>query len=183
VYTVHFAGDADYICNWLGVEAIVDDINPAGYADAGFVNITTSDALVHGQVKQSDNAAFVRIYESGHEVPFYQPLVALEMFERVIKGQDVATGKKRVEKGGGYKTVGTAKSEYREGNGTVQWDVVPDGAIYNTTTHVPEVEAGVGSGNETVVEKRGLGKKSTRVLSRRADARQPMAAPVRIPRL
>jgi carboxypeptidase D len=133
---------------------------------------------VHGQVKQSDNVAFVRIYESGHEVPFYQPLVALEMFERVINGQDVATGKKRVAKGEGYKTVGTAKSEYREGNGTVQWDVVPEGSTYNTTTHVPNIDAG--SGNETVVEKRGLGKKSTRMLSRRAG--QPMAASVRIPR-
>jgi carboxypeptidase D len=181
VYTVHFAGDADYICNWLGVEAIVDEIKPPGYADAGFVNISSSDNLVHGQVKQSDNVAFVRIYESGHEVPFYQPLAALEMFERVINGQDVATGKKRVEKGGGYKTVGTAKSEYRQGNGTVQWDVVPDGAIYNTTTHMPEFEA---AGNETVVEKRGLGAKmSTKMLSRRrTEARQPVTKPGRIPR-
>ena len=179
VYTVHFAGDADYICNWLGVQAVVDDIDAPGYTAAGFVNISTSDSLVHGQVKQSDNVAFVRIYESGHEVPFYQPLVALEMFERVINGKDVATGKKRVQKGAGHKTVGTAKSEFREGNGTVQWDVVPVGSTYNTTTHMPNLEPG--SGNETMVEKRGLGKKSTRMLSRRAG--QPMAAPVRIPRL
>jgi len=177
VYTVHFAGDADYICNWLGVEAVVKDISPPGWSSAGFVNISTSDALVHGQVKQSDNVAFVRIYESGHEVPFYQPLVALEMFERVINGQDVATGKKRVAKGEGYKTVGTVKSEYREGNGTVQWEVVGEGAMYNTTTHMPDAVAG----NRTAVEKRGL-EKSTRMLSRRAGLLGGAAGPVKMPR-
>ena len=176
VYTVHFAGDADYICNWLGVEAIVDDINAPGYHGAGFVNISTSDALVHGQVKQSDNVAFVRIYESGHEVPFYQPLVALEMFERVINGQDVATGKKRIEKGKGYKTVGSMKSEYREGNGTVQFEIVADGATYNTTTHEPNPVPS----NGTEITKRGLGSKSTKMLSRRAD--KPISGPVKMPR-
>jgi hypothetical protein len=43
---------------------------------------------------------------------------------------------------------------------------------------MPNLEPG--SGNETMVEKRALGKKSTRMLSRRAG--QPMGAPVRIPR-
>lgn len=176
VYTVHFAGDADYICNWLGVEAVVDDIDAPGYHSAGFVNISTSDALVHGQVKQSDNVAFVRIYESGHEVPFYQPLVALEMFERVINGQDVATGKTRVEKGKGYKTVGSVKSEYREGNGTVQFEVVPDSATYNTTTHAPNPLPSNGTANA----KRDLGSRSTKMLSR--GAHQPIAGPIKMPR-
>lgn len=177
VYTVHFAGDADYICNWLGVEAIVDDIDAPGYESAGFVNISSSDNIVHGQVKQSDNVAFVRIYESGHEVPFYQPLAAYEMFERVILGQDVATGKQRVEKGDGFKTVGSVKSEYREGNGTVQFEVVPEGSTYNTTTNEPNPLPGNGTANT----KRDLGGRSTKILSRRAY--QPIAGPVKIPRL
>lgn len=176
VYTVHFAGDADYVCNWLGVEAIVDDIDAPGYSSAGFVNISTSDHIVHGQVKQSDNVAFVRIYESGHEVPFYQPVVAFEMFERVIQGKDVATGKKRISLGDGYKTVGPAKSEYREGNGTVQFGVVPSGSTYNTTTSSPDLLPGNGT-----VAKRDLNARDTKMMSRRA--KQPIAGPVRIPRL
>jgi hypothetical protein len=118
----------------------------------------------------------VRIYESGHEVPFYQPLVALEMFERVINGQDVATGKKRIEKGKGYKTVGSMKSEYREGNGTVQFEIVAEGATYNTTTHEPNPVPG----NGTEIAKRSLGSKSTKMLSRRAD--KPISGPVKMPR-
>lgn len=98
----------------------------------------TSDApVVHGQIKQSANFAFARIYESGHEVPFYQPLAALELFDRAIHGTDIATGKINIEKGCGYKTKGTVKSEYREGNATVQFKVVPDDAVYNTTTNMP----------------------------------------------
>jgi carboxypeptidase C (cathepsin A) len=178
VYTVHFAGDADYVCNWLGVEAIVADIDAPGFHSAGFVNISTSDSLVHGQVKQSDNVAFVRIYESGHEVPFYQPLVALEMFQRVINGQDVATGKQRVEKGCGYKTVGPMKSTFREGNATVQFENVPEDAIYNTTTHEPNPLPGNGTANA----KRGLSEMSSKMLSRRANQPIAVAGPVKMPR-
>lgn len=178
IYTVHFAGDADYNCNWLGIQAVLDDIDAPGYTEAGFVNISTSDAIVHGQVKQSDNVAFVRIYESGHEVPFYQPLVALEMFERAICGKDVATGKQRVAKGDGYLTVGEAKSTYREGNGTVQFDVVPEGSKYNTTTNEPDLPPGNGTANV----KRSLGgERSSKMLSRRA--KQGVAGPVRMARM
>lgn len=91
---------------------------------------------MHGQVKQAGKFSFVRIYESGHEVPYYQPLAALEMFERAINGKDIASGQRKVR--GGYKTVGTAKSTYREGNATVQYDVIDTGATtYNTTTNMP----------------------------------------------
>jgi carboxypeptidase C (cathepsin A) len=177
VYTVHFAGDADYNCNWFGVQAVVDDIDAPGYHSAGFVNISTSDSVVHGQVRQSDNVAFVRIYESGHEVPFYQPLVALEMFERVINGQDVATGKQRIEKGCGYKTVGPMKSTFREGNATVQFEVTPESAIYNTTTNEPNPLPGNGTANA----KRDVSAMSSKMLSRRAH--QPGAGLGKMPRL
>jgi hypothetical protein len=102
---------------------------------SGYTNITTSDGIVHGQVKQAGKFSFIRIYESGHEVPFYQPVVALEMFERAVAGLDIATGKTEV--GAGYLTVGTAKSTYREGNGTIQTVPVPISATYNTTTNMP----------------------------------------------
>lgn len=104
---------------------------------------------MHGQVKQAGKFSFNRIYESGHEVPFYQPLLALEMFTRSINGKDIATGQRTVR--GGYKTVGTAKSTYREGNATVQFDVVPTDDLYNTTTNEPDPVA-----NTTSKVKRSL---------------------------
>lgn len=36
-----------------------------------------------------------------------------------------------------YISKGTQKSTYREGNATVQWDVLPEGSTYNTTLNGP----------------------------------------------
>ncbi|KAK5131352.1 hypothetical protein LTR08_001018 [Meristemomyces frigidus] len=135
VYVVQYAGDADYNCNWLGGQVVSELVEAPGFGTAGYTNITTPDGIVHGQVKQSGNFAFVRVYQSGHEVPFYQPVVALEMFERAIRGKDVADGKHSVWHG--YKSVGTPESTYREGNATVQLEVMDPLATYNTTTNAP----------------------------------------------
>lgn len=79
----------------------------------------------------------MRIYESGHEVPFYQPLAALELFERALGRKDIATGKHAVTSHGGYKTHGPPTSDYREGNSTVVMEVLPSDATYNTTLNGP----------------------------------------------
>ncbi|KAL8825128.1 MAG: hypothetical protein Q9170_007921, partial [Blastenia crenularia] len=137
-----YFGDADYNCNWLGGEVVADEVGQPGYATAGYTDIKTSDNVSHGQVKQSGAFSFVRIYESGHEVPFYQPLVSLEIFERAIAGKDIATGLSDTE--AGYKTAGPARSLYREGNGTIQFQVVNSTATYNTTTNKPNPPVGKG---------------------------------------
>ena len=126
---------ADYNCNWLGGQAVSLEVNQPGFDKAGYVNVTTSDGIVHGQVKQSGAFSFVRIYDAGHEVPFYQPLVSLEIFERAIAGKDIATGSIDVDSG--YMTSGTAESLYREGNSTIQFEVVNTTATYNVTTGEP----------------------------------------------
>jgi hypothetical protein len=113
-------------------------IDAPGYSTAGFVNITTSDDIVHGQVKQSGLFSFLRIYESGHEVPFYQPLASLEIFERALKQVDIETGGCKVD--AAYKTVGTPTSTYREGNATIQFEVTPKNATYNTVLNAPDAE-------------------------------------------
>lgn len=105
--------------------------------DAGFVNLTTSDGVVHGQVRQSDLYTFIRIYESGHEVPFYQPLASLEFFSRALSRKDIATGTDDVSQHGGYRTVGTPTSDYREGNSTIVFKVLNSTATYNTTLDGP----------------------------------------------
>lgn len=150
-----YAGDADYNCNWLGGEAVAYEIGAEGFSCAGYTNLSTSDGIVHGQVKQAGAFSFVRIYESGfvllwctslinstdlnsrHEVPFYSPVAALEIFDRAINGKDIATG--TVTPSSSYLTEGTKDSEYREGNSTIQFEVLPANATYNTTTNAPNV--------------------------------------------
>lgn len=70
-------------------------------------------------------------------MPFYQPLAALELFERALARKDIATGKHSVKSHGGYKTHGTPTSDYREGNSTVVMEVLPSDATYNTTLNGP----------------------------------------------
>lgn len=135
IYVFLYAGDADYNCNWLGGQVVAHEVTATGFDCAGYTNISTSDDIVHGQVKQAGKFGFSRIYESGHEVPFYQPLAALEIFERVINGKDVATGK--VKPGKEYLTEGTAESTFREGNSTIQFEVLPSNATYDSATNEP----------------------------------------------
>ena len=156
VQVMLYYGDADYNCNWLGGQAVAELINATGFDTAGFTNMTTSDNIVHGQVKQAGLFSFLRIYESGHEVPFYQPLASLEMFERALKQVDIATGKEELTDD--YKTEGTPTSDYREGNATVQFDVTPANATYNTMLNAPDPEPTWAAGE--VVKKRGLSRRA-----------------------
>jgi carboxypeptidase C (cathepsin A) len=69
-----FYGDADYICNWFGGQAIslaVDYKHSDKFAAAGYEPFTV-DGVEYGEVRQYGNFSFLRIYEAGHEVPFYQ---------------------------------------------------------------------------------------------------------------
>ncbi len=135
-----------------------NEINAPGFKDAGYVNLTTSDGVVHGQVRQSASFSFVRIYESGHEVPFYQPLAALAIFERAIKDLDIATGAKEAK--ANYRTKGTPKSTYREGKSTIQFSVLNPNATYDTTTNVPGPPMGMHASkkrsHKKVMNARGL---------------------------
>ncbi|KAL9086409.1 MAG: hypothetical protein Q9159_004186 [Coniocarpon cinnabarinum] len=135
IYVTLYAGDADYNCNWLGGQVVASEVQAPNYDKAGYVNITTSDGIVHGQVRQAGNFAFARVYFSGHEVPFYQPLLSLEMFERSLAGKDMATGTQALAN---VLTTGPMTSDFREGNSTVQFEVLPANATYNTATGAPD---------------------------------------------
>lgn len=132
-----YAGDADYNCNWLGSEVVAAAVSAPGYARAGYRDLRTSDGVVHGQVRQAGKFSFTRVYESGHEVPFYQPLAALELFSRAIRGLDIETGCAKVSSSSSYRTYGPARSTYREGNGTIQFDVTPANLTYDVHTNKP----------------------------------------------
>jgi hypothetical protein len=59
------------------------------------------------------------------------------MFERAILRKDLATGEKHITRG--YKTKGTPTSDFREGNSTVVFKVLPSDATYNTTLNGPDL--------------------------------------------
>jgi carboxypeptidase C (cathepsin A) len=92
-------GDRDYICNWLGGEAISLAVAAATSPDyasrfpaAGYAPIITNDSYIGGVVRQYGNLSFSRIYDAGHAVPAYQPETAFEVFARIMTGTSVSTG-------------------------------------------------------------------------------------------
>lgn len=92
-------GDLDYICNWLGGEAVslaVATQASGSYSTlfpaAGYAPIITNSSYIGGVVRQYGNFSFSRIYDAGHSVPAYQPETAFQVFARIITGTSVSTG-------------------------------------------------------------------------------------------
>lgn len=91
-------GDRDYVCNWLGGEAISFSIAAAAgpeyssWYTAGYAPIVANDSYIGGVVREYGNLSFSRIYDAGHLVPAYQPETAFTVFSRIIKGTDVSLG-------------------------------------------------------------------------------------------
>jgi len=56
----------------------------------------TVDGVEYGETREYGNFSFTRVYEAGHEVPYYQPIAALALFNRTINNMDTATGTKKV---------------------------------------------------------------------------------------
>ncbi|KAF2396421.1 putative carboxypeptidase CpyA/Prc1 [Trichodelitschia bisporula] len=86
-----YAGDADYICNWLGNKAWTEALEwpgQAAYKDAEFktLKLSGSDSEV-GHVKSSGNFTFVQIHAAGHMVPYDQPEPSLDMVRRWVSGE------------------------------------------------------------------------------------------------
>ncbi|KAI0008006.1 peptidase [Xylariaceae sp. FL0662B] len=105
-------GDADYICNWMGGEAVSLEVNythKAEFAAAGYAPFVVDDTE-YGESRQYGNFSFTRIYESGHEVPYYQPKAALELFRRVLGDLVVADGSEKVTPT--YSSEGTANATH-----------------------------------------------------------------------
>lgn len=89
-----YAGDADYICNWLGNKAWTEVLEWPGkkkYAAAELEPLKIVDnkhkGKEIGQFKSHGNFTFMRLYGGGHMVPMDQPESSLEFFNRWLSGE------------------------------------------------------------------------------------------------
>lgn len=107
-------GDADYICNWFGGEAVSLAANykdAAKFRAAGYTPLIV-DGVEYGETREYGNFSFTRVYEAGHEVPYYQPIPALQIFNRTLFGWDIATGTTKIW--ADYRTDGSPKATHTE---------------------------------------------------------------------
>ncbi|PIA16344.1 peptidase S10, serine carboxypeptidase [Coemansia reversa NRRL 1564] len=80
-----YAGDADYICNWYGNKAWSLEMEWPGkqaFNAAEDKKWHTTDFKHVGEVRESGNFTFIRIFGAGHMVPYDQPVAALDMVNR-----------------------------------------------------------------------------------------------------
>ncbi|EFR03546.1 carboxypeptidase Y [Nannizzia gypsea CBS 118893] len=84
-----YAGDADYICNWLGCMAWTDALMWKGHLGFKHQKLEKVNHSVtgkaFGEVKHHKGLAFLRVYGAGHLVPYDQPENSLDFFIRWIK--------------------------------------------------------------------------------------------------
>ncbi|RDW25909.1 Alpha/Beta hydrolase protein [Yarrowia lipolytica] len=92
-----YAGDKDFICNWLGNQAWTDTLDWTD-AESFFLaetrNWTAQVPTKHGKtkavhagtVKNAGKLTYLRVFDAGHMVPFNQPETSLDMVNRWIAG-------------------------------------------------------------------------------------------------
>ncbi|EPS26027.1 hypothetical protein PDE_00963 [Penicillium oxalicum 114-2] len=91
-------GDADYICNWFGGEAVslqTEFKHSKQFRKAGYAPFMV-DGVEYGETREYGNFSFTRVYEAGHEVPYYQPVASLQLFNRTLNGWELSKGEKKL---------------------------------------------------------------------------------------
>ncbi|KAI9812725.1 MAG: hypothetical protein M1827_004481 [Pycnora praestabilis] len=102
-------GDRDYACNWIGGENSSMNVpysNQRQFLSAGYEPVRVNSTYVGGLVRQYGNFSFTRVFESGHEIPAYQPETAYTIFMRAMFNTDIATGNTSTISNGNYSTTG-----------------------------------------------------------------------------
>ncbi|OAQ98363.1 hypothetical protein LLEC1_01172 [Akanthomyces lecanii] len=61
-----WAGDADWICNWMGNYGAIQSIAPQEFVSAGIKDYTVKGKK-YGEYKTAGNLNWLRVYEAGHE--------------------------------------------------------------------------------------------------------------------
>ncbi|KZV62252.1 serine carboxypeptidase [Peniophora sp. CONT] len=98
VRTIVFDGDADFILNFKGVEAMVDALDTkfsSTFAQQQFSNFTVKGVSA-GLFKNAGTFSYVRFFGAGHEVPAYEwpgvtrGAAALQMFTQIMSNQSLS---------------------------------------------------------------------------------------------
>ncbi|THH27354.1 hypothetical protein EUX98_g6827 [Antrodiella citrinella] len=98
VRTIIYDGDADYILNFHGVEAMVNNLQTqfsAEFQQEQFANFTVKGQTA-GVFKNAGTFSYVRIFGAGHEVPAYKygtlstGEAALQFFTQIMSGNSLS---------------------------------------------------------------------------------------------
>ena len=73
-------------CNWFGGFDVAQAVSFAGQSSFQAKPLTsyTVNGQAGGTFKTQDNFSFLRVFGAGHEVPYYQPQLALQVFKQTL---------------------------------------------------------------------------------------------------
>jgi carboxypeptidase C (cathepsin A) len=90
---IHSLICSSWICNWFGNLDVANAVDYSGHS--AFASKSLQPYKVNGkeggQFKTQDNFSFLRVYGAGHEVPYYQPELALQVFIQTMKKGAIAS--------------------------------------------------------------------------------------------
>lgn len=79
-----YAGDVDFICNYLGVRAWTLGLEWNGkYSFNGAPEHSWKD---QGLARSAEGLTFLQVYDAGHMAPHDQPKIALDMITNFVQG-------------------------------------------------------------------------------------------------
>jgi len=83
-----YAGDRDFICNWIGNKAWTLAMPWAGHDDfnAAMDQPWNVDGSPAGLLRTAKNFTFLQVFNAGHMVPMDQPKNALKMLQQFMAG-------------------------------------------------------------------------------------------------
>ncbi|SCU90659.1 LADA_0F05622g1_1 [Lachancea dasiensis] len=86
-----YAGDKDYICNWLGNLAWTEELEWKHKDQFSSLPLKSWNSKETGepmgQVKSFGSFTYLRVFDAGHMVPYDQPESSLEMVNRWVAGE------------------------------------------------------------------------------------------------
>ncbi|ORY32966.1 peptidase S10, serine carboxypeptidase [Neocallimastix californiae] len=89
-----YAGDADFICNWIGNKAWTMELDWEGKLEFNFAldkewygYQKEKEGDSYGQLRSFMNFSFLRVYQAGHMVPYDQPKASEDMINAWISGE------------------------------------------------------------------------------------------------
>jgi carboxypeptidase C (cathepsin A) len=80
----------DWSCNTAGVQAALSQLQYADFNLQTLVPYNVS-GVQYGVFKTTNNLSFLNVFNSGHKVPAYQPVLSLQAFVQTLSQQTLSS--------------------------------------------------------------------------------------------
>ncbi len=83
----------DWDCNTAGVQAVVSRLQFAQSAEFNSKSLVpyTVSGVQYGMFKTAGNLSFLNVFDAGHKVPAYQPVLSLQAFIQTLSQQPLSS--------------------------------------------------------------------------------------------